>query len=62
MTEDQKIHIAQLCERMERKIENMRLEAKAMGRNTRKQDCEDLRAYLEKIKEYALNRRVRSVS
>jgi|TARA_B100000035_G_scaffold23636_1_gene18610 hypothetical protein len=62
MTNDQQVHIAQLCERMERKIENMRLEAKAMGRNTRKQDCEDLRMYLDKIKEYALSRRAKRVS
>jgi hypothetical protein len=62
MTNEQQVHIANICLRMERKIDNMRLEAKAMGRNTRKQDCDDLRAYLDKIKEYALNRRIRSVS
>ncbi len=54
MTEDQRLHFTQICERMSRKIENMRLEAKVMGRNTRKQDCEDLRAYLDKLKQYAL--------
>ena len=54
MNDDQRIHFTQLCERMSRKIENMRLEAKAMGRNTRKQDCEDLKTYLEKLKQYAL--------
>lgn len=54
MNDDQRIHFTQICERMARKIENMRLEAKAMGRNTRKQDCEDLKTYLEKLKQYAL--------
>jgi hypothetical protein len=54
MNDDQRIHFTQICERMSRKIENMRLEAKAMGRNTRKQDCEDLKTYLEKLKQYAL--------
>ena len=54
MNDDQRIHFTQICERKSRKIENMRLEAKAMGRNTRKQDCEDLKTYLEKLKQYAL--------
>ena len=52
--EDRKLHIIKICERLERKIDVMRHEAKAMNRTTRQQDCEDLRVYVQKLKEYAL--------